>query len=1842
MSSCEDGYICIRGAREHNLKNVNVDIPLGRLTVVTGPSGSGKTSLAMHTLYAEGQRRYMETFSPYIRQFLDRMDKPDVDAVDNILPAIALHQRNSVRTSRSTVGTMTGLNDYWKFIFARLSVGIDPETGREIKPETPGSIDAKLCAEFAESSELLICLEVLRPDSVDLSTLKKNLVAQGYLRAFVQGEILRLDDDEWTLEEDEPLLVIQDRVKLTEEQRERRLEALETAMRLGGGVAHVIPKIDGILLPERRFRGDWYPLLEPRPGLFSFNSPLGACPKCRGYGRIITIDYSRCIKPELSVNDGAIHIFEGAEKVFSECKKDLMRGWRKNARKIRLDVPWKDLKQWERDWLLYGDGSDVDEMYEQGLWYGIAGFFKYLETRTHKMHVRVYLSRFRTYQECPECHGARLRPEALHFKVGGKSLPELSGMSMNELLGWVNRYVVPRADEDPGLKHAVAELKSRLEYLNEVGLGYLTSERPTRSLSGGEIERVSLTTCLGASLTDTLFVLDEPTVGLHPRDTARLIASMNRLKKRGNTLVVVEHEEAVMRAADCLVDMGPGSGRDGGKLVYSGEPSQIGESEESLTGAFLSGRRRIAVPKKRRVPQHFLSISGANRHNLHKLDVKIPLGVFACLTGVSGSGKSTLAHDVLYLNALVEKGCVCEESPAMVKSIKGLDDLDEVVLVDQSPIVRTPRSTPAVYAGVFEEIRTLFSETETARARGMKPGFFSFNSGDGRCPRCMGMGSEKVEMQFLSDIFVQCPLCHGSRYGSEVLNVYRDGKNIADVLEMTVDAAVKYFRTEKGVKAARIVAKLGVLYRVGLGHLTLGQPLNTLSGGENQRLKLAKILLEQLGSASHGSKMLILDEPGTGLHFADIEVLLEVFRALVEQGHSLLVIEHNPEIIKSADYVIDLGPEGGAGGGHVVAVGTPEEIVASGKGYTGKFLRNVLDGKPTVYNLMDDFEEDISDMDIPEGVMALRGGRHHNLKNVDLDVPRGKMTVLTGLSGSGKSSLAFDIFFAEGQRRFMDVMSPYARQFTEQLESPDIDRLTGLPPTVAIEQNMSRGGTKSTVGTVTEIWQFIRLLYAKLGQAYCPQCGVPVGKRSESEVVELVTRALKKHGSLALLAPLVRGRKGHYADLARWAEGKGYEEMWVDGKLINLNEFRPLDRYSSHDLDLVASRPDSSWLPEQLVSAVHVALDLGEGFLQVLYPGGNQPVLMGTKLACSSCGQSFPELEPYTFSFNSPRGWCPVCRGHGIVGKGKFKEDSSQSLLEAELNYDKDVARQVDDDKGVKICPACNGVRLNDVARAVRFKGVTPGEIACLPAVAAEELIKNWQFERDEALIARDVVAEITQRLNFLRRVGLGYLSLDRSATTLSGGETQRIRLAAQLGSHLRGVLYVLDEPTIGLHPRDNELLLGTLDELKRRGNTLLVVEHDEDTMKRADLIVDMGPGAGIHGGKVVAKGTLSQLETIPDSVTGSALHHKPRHPYRGKRRRIPSRKDATAWLRVDGCCLHNLKDVNVSIPKGRLTVLTGVSGAGKTSLMTGIIRLVARQAIGDKLTRDQKKLWKTSSGFDSIRMVYGVDQNPIGKTPRSTPATYVGFLDDIRTLFAQTSDARKLGFDRGRFSFNTGQGNCESCKGTGMQKLEMDFLPPCYVPCETCRGKRYNAATLTVRYKGKTIADVLQMDFKEASVFFESQPRISDPLKLLAETGLGYLTLGQASNTLSGGEAQRLKLVTELIKGLRVSRNAMMKGKELPQDLYLIEEPSIGLHPRDVRLLIDVLHRLVDQGNTVIVIEHNTEIMAEADYIIDMGPGPGEAGGTIVAEGTPEQIAKKESPTAEYIRRELKGEEQP
>ena len=697
-----DREIHIRGAREHNLKGVDVDIPLGGITVVTGPSGSGKTSLAMSTLYAEGQRRYVETFSPYVRQFMDRMDRPAVEAVENVPPAIALGQRNSVKNSRSTVGTMTGMNEYLKLIFSRMAVGRDA-AGNVVRPATPqGVADELIAAHPGESA--LVCFAVRPVGTFD--EMRQALEAQGYLRVLAGGEVLRLSAATEAELGMENWLVVQDRVKLVADSRARLMEALETALHLGQDVAWVsLAGADGRWQEPRLFRSDWYPLQEPRPGLFSGNSPLGACPSCKGYGRSITYDYNKGIIPDKTIADGALKMLSSA--TLSACYKDLVRA-NKRARAVRMNVPWCELSQQEQDWVFYGEAGDMDvwEAFDRGLWYGYKGIFDDMEKHAHKLSARVFLAYYRVYSVCPDCHGGRLRPEALAFTIGGLTVPQVQALPMDELLPWLDEHVLGHTGADRSLEQAVKEFRSRVAYLCEVGLGYIAASRLTRSLSGGEIERVSLTTCLGAALTETLFVLDEPTVGLHARDTARLIAAMRRLAHRGNTLVVVEHEEAVMRAADYLVDMGPGSGASGGELVYAGEPRGILTDQKSLTGQYLSGTRCIPVPTRRRKGKGAIRIEGAECHNLHDFTVEIPLGVYNCLTGVSGSGKSTLACQVLF--GTLHPEALDDEDEVKVRRIGGLDAVEEVVLVDQSPIVRTPRSTPAVYIGVFEDIRALF------------------------------------------------------------------------------------------------------------------------------------------------------------------------------------------------------------------------------------------------------------------------------------------------------------------------------------------------------------------------------------------------------------------------------------------------------------------------------------------------------------------------------------------------------------------------------------------------------------------------------------------------------------------------------------------------------------------------------------------------------------------------------------------------------------------------------------------------------------------------------------------------------------------------------------------------------------------------------------------------------------------------------------------------------------------------------------------------------------------------------------------------------------------------------
>ncbi len=866
--------------------------------------------------------------------------------------------------------------------------------------------------------------------------------------------------------------------------------------------------------------------------------------------------------------------------------------------------------------------------------------------------------------------------------------------------------------------------------------------------------------------------------------------------------------------------------------------------------------------------------------------------------------------------------------------------------------------------------------------------------------------------------------------------------------------------------------------------------------------------------------------------------------------------------------------------------------------------------------------------------IRIHGAREHNLKNISLDIPRDKMVIITGLSGSGKSTVAFDILFAEGQRRFLDSMSPYARQFVEQLEKPDVDLVEGVPPSVAIEQRVTRGGGKSTVATVTEVYHFLRLLFAKTGTQFCPDCDLPVEKQSLAAIVRQLETAVKR-GPLKVMAPLVKARKGFHTDVARWAERQGFDTLFVDGQLLPIAHFRKLERFKEHTIDVVVGAIDARRILKAR-NLVQRALHIGRGTAHLL-DSKQRVTVMSTEMSCPGCGRAFEELDPRLFSFNSPHGACQECGGFGEIwdrAKQTGTEDTGDSVLENELAAERE-SEWIDEGEAVP-CPACHGSRLNPIARHVRLQNQTIDNFTALSAGEALQLLGKLRFRGNQKTVADDLVPEISQRLRFMENVGLGYLALGRSAKTLSGGESQRIRLAAQLGSNLRGVLYVLDEPTIGLHPRDNLRLLETLTALRQKGNSLVIVEHDEETMRRADYIIDLGPGAGMHGGEVVVQGTLPDIERHASSETGRCLKNPLCHPTRNERRSLA---EVEQWIEIRGAQANNLKEVNVRFPVGpalghhgnfglreidadALRPVAGGEGAFEEG--TGqAARIVFRRSPERNRSRPFTKWTNRRSARPRARP----------RRPTSRSSTKFG------SFTAQLPVSRVRGYSPSRFSFNTEGGRCEVCSGQGAIKLEMSFLPSSYVPCEDCGGRRYNAQTLEVLYNEKSIGDVMEMTIEQAATFFAANQKIARPLSLLVDTGLGYLKLGQPSPTLSGGEAQRLKLATELTRGIGRAQNERIRKMRKPKStLYLLEEPTIGLHMADVELLLKVLHRLVDEGNTVIVIEHNLSIMGEADYIVDIGPEAGAEGGEIVATGTPEEVAKSRlSRTAPFLRDVLK-----
>ena len=1721
--------ISLRGASQNNLRHLDLDFVRGQFTTVTGPSGSGKSSLVIDTLFAEGQRRYIETFSPYARQFIDRMPAPKVEKLTGILPAIAIEHTNTVRTPRSTVGTLTGLNDHFKVLFANHASLFCERCGRPVRRRDPEAIWNDLELRLAKSApegldaRVGIAFTLMVPLTLPLETAEAMLSQQGYTK------ILKVVEEKTARR----LVVLADRFRASSVEPERATEALSTALDKGRGVCEIwlLPR-DEEPVRFTAYGADLYcgdcdrHYEETSPAHLSFNSPVGACPNCNGYGRSSEYDWKRLLPDDrLSIAQGAVAVLTPTGH-YRDFLALLVR--RAPHAGVNPHCPWKELSEEAKRWVFEGD-EDFREWKTDRRWGGVHRFFTWLEEHKYKFYVRWTIAFYRTYTTCPVCLGARLRdenfawryvlPEGVEVELppferflphSMKDLPhpeQLPGWNFHEVMTMpissLHR-IIPAALQKPrdaAEALVLHEIAARLDYLMEAGLGYLTLDRLSRTLSGGELQRVTLTQALGTSLTNTLFLLDEPSIGLHPRDLHRINGIIRRVTEAGNTVIAIEHDPQVMLASNRMVDLGPGAGKEGGAIEFDGETRAALRPENStLTTDYLTGRRRIERAEKRTwTPEEGgWTIEGASEHNLKNLTVTIPRNRFVAVAGVSGSGKSTLINDVFY-RAVRRALAQDDGEPGHFGALKG-DLPAEIHLIDQSPIQRNLRSTPVSFIGAYDEIRKLFAASPEAKAAGLTPGDFSFNTGSGRCPACAGTGVEVVEMQFLSDVQIPCSICAGKRFTPRVLAVgitIGDRRyTIDDILHATVREAIDLFGED-----SRIGRALAPLVELGLEYLELGQPISTLSPGEGQRLKLAEFIQNEISPKKTRSrrtktvqKVFLFDEPSSGLHFEDVRHLVALFDRLVRNGHTVVTIEHNLDVIASADWVIELGPDGGAEGGELLYEGTPEALAATRATATGEALAAWRDartpeGSKAFFNLP---EPKAAESDpLEKHAIVVRGARENNLKNITAVIPRDRFTVLSGPSGSGKSTLAFRIVFAEGQRRYIDNLSAYARSRIQPPPIPDYDSIRGIPPTVSIEQRTSRGGWRSTAATMTEIYHYARLLFARLG---------------EKKV------------------------------------GRGYVRL--------------------HDAD------------------------------------------------------------PRLFSYNTKLGACPKCLGYGFV---------SQSVEKAKRNDDKENAyanelAPATRDRDVRVvCPACGGKRLSKAALAVRWQGITIADFSAMTVKEALHFCRGLSLDEHDAAVAEEALKEIVARLAFLDEVGLGYLELDRAAPTLSGGEAQRIRLATQINSTLRGVCYVLDEPTIGLHPRDNRVLIDALKRLCRLGNTLLVVEHDEDTIRAADHLIDIGPGAGKEGGEIVAEGTLEDLLSNPRSPTGCALS-SPQRATGIPEHRFDAASDP--HMTVCGVSLRNLKIDRLDIPLGALTVVTGVSGSGKSTLtremlLTSLSALLHGEAPGG---------CERIEGAEAVQRVCEVTQSPIGGSLYSCPATYVDFAKDIRALFAETNAAKERGYTSSQFSFQISPGRCPNCSGSGIETLEMKFLPDVRIQCKVCEGKRFDRDTLEVTWKGKNFSEVLDMSVDEAKEFFSSVTKIRQPLSLLSDIGLGYLKIGQPTSMISGGEAQRIKLAYELVKAREGTRYAA----RAPHTVYILDEPTVGLHISDVEKLLNVLKRLVRAGHTVIVVEHNLDVMAAADWMIDLGPEGGPEGGRVTAKGTPAEVARTDTHTGRALREHL------
>jgi len=1644
--------ITIRGAGQHNLKRVDLEIPLGLLIAVTGVSGSGKSSLAFDTLYREGRRRYLESLSVRARQFLGHLGRPDFERIRNLPAALAVDQRSVVSNPRSTVGTMSEVYDLLRLLFARAG--------------EPGSL-AK-------------------------------------------------------------------HVKL-----------------------------------ERR--------------LFSFNSPAGACPACRGLGVQDRLDPGLLVgDPERSLREGALVLTtKSGYIVYSQVTMDVLdRVCR--AHGFDVDIPWKDLSEDQRRVVLYGSrkikipfgkhplesrlrwSGITAKPRKEGYYLGVIPVMQGILDRKRNPNIL----RFVRSLPCGECGGTRLRPEAGDVRFAGRTISDLADKSLAELNEIFSASSaggeMPEAVES--VRRALVDKTGRLIRL---GLEHLVPSRASSTLSGGEARLIRLCNQVVGELRGLLYVLDEPTVGVHPRDTRLLLELLFELRDNGNTVLVVEHDEDVIRAADWVVDIGPGASDSGGEVLYNGpfdrflDPRKPGTAPRSVTRAYMTGEKTIPKPASGvRGSGGWLRVHHIHARSLQDIGVDFLRGAVNAVTGPAGAGKSTLVHDVLApgLRDLNAKSQRRPESRFRAK-IEGWEDIGSVIEIDASPIGRTSRSNPATYTGLFDPIRSLFAAQTDARRLGYTKSRFSFNLKGGRCEACRGNGVRTIGMHFLGSADVECASCRGRRFNPETLSVLYRGKNIADVLDMPVEEALRFFQDRPAVSRP-----LAAMVELGLGYLSLGRPATTLSGGEAQRVKLAA----ELSRPASGRGLYILNEPTTGLHPADVALLSACLRRLTERGHTVVMIEHNPDVIRAADRVIDLEPAAGGKIGRVAASGTPEEVARIADSPTSPYLRARREREALPVS------RSVVNPPVTAGPIRFRGVSTHNLRGIDVDFPLNRMTVVTGVSGSGKSSLVTDTVFAESRERFLAGLSTYARSFLSGTRKAEFDTAAGLTPAVSIGRSAPARNPRSTVGTLTGILDDLRLLYSRFGGRTCPDCGETM---SESRCA-----ACGFEGTQTLTARLFSFN----------------HEKGACPRCRGLGVLRVVDP------DLLISHPERS-LAEGAMSGHKTGRfygDPGHQYVHILRAVGRETGIDFDK--------PWKDLDDHArkialYGAGDQR-WAATWRYRRGNRSGTHRFESVWRGLIPLVN--EEYARKHSDRRGramesllmEKTCPACKGGRLRPEFLNVRVAGKNIADLLGMSSGRLSEFIDGISahpeiLDLDKRLVGPmgELCSDLMRRLRPLRDLGLEYLPLDRRTATLSGGELRRVRLAAQVGLELYGVTYLLDEPTIGLHPRDIRRLLRVLRELRDRGNTLIVVEHDPEVIRAADHIIDLGPGPGPQGGEVMGSGPLEVFQN-GGGLTAEYLRGEHRVPQPAEYRKL------SPGLRIIGAWKNNLSGFDLEIPSRGLIAVTGVSGSGKSTLMMNVVAASAEAG--------RPRGCRNIMGLDRFERVFRADQAPVSTSPVGTVAGRSGIFDPIRALFADTPTARERGWSKARFALSVKGGRCETCGGTGIRHVELDFLSDVRRPCEECHGRRYAADTLTVMLKGRSIADVLDLSVSEALGFFRGRPRIVAPLKAVEAVGLGYLKLGQASGSLSGGESQRMKLAVELT------------GTRRGTALYLFDEPTTGLHLEDVRRLLSLFHDLIDRGHTLMVIEHHPDVLRNADWIIDLGPEGGEGGGRVTAQGRPEALA--------------------